>query len=302
MASLQHHVLARLIPLRRAAPVEDVDRLRRDLVEENRRRHDHPPARALKGRDVSIANDAGFPVFTLEREGTEPRRTLFYLHGGGFVHPSDPRHWLFATRLADAIGARLVFPAYPLAPEATVGTSYDAMLALFAQAAAASPDGVVLAGDSAGGGYALALAEGLRDRARAGDAVAPSHLVLLAPWVDLTEAPGTRAAAARDPWLSYEHLAHYAAFWAGSADPAALRDPRVSPGLGDLSDLPPALMFCGTRDLLQPGCDQLFTAGDEAGWSLEYAVTPEMLHVYPLLPIPEARAAFAHMVEFLQRP
>ena len=60
--------------------------------------------------------------------------------------------------------------------------------------------------------------------------------MLLAPWVDLTgSAPGTLEAAARDPWLSYDHLSVYASFWAGSADPAALADPRVSPGLGDLA-------------------------------------------------------------------
>jgi acetyl esterase/lipase len=158
-----------------------------------------------------------------------------------------------------------------------------------------SPDGVVLAGDSAGGGYALALAEALRDRAGA----QPERLVLMAPWVDLTgTTPGTREAAERDPWLSFPHLAVYAAFWAGSEDPERLADPRVSPGLGDLAGLPPALVLCGTRDLLQPGCDALFDRADEAGWHLEYAVVPGLIHVYPLLPVPEAREALRHIVDF----
>ena len=38
----------------------------------------------------------------------------------------------------------------------------------------------------------------------------------------------------------------YAGWWAGSPDD--LGRPEVSPALGDLSGLPPALMFCGTRD------------------------------------------------------
>jgi monoterpene epsilon-lactone hydrolase len=123
--------------------------------------------------------------------------------------------------------------------------------------------------------------------------------VLIAPWVDLTgRAPGTLEAAARDPWLSHPHLSIYATFWAGSEDPVALEDPRVSPGLGDLAGLPPALMLCGTRDLLQPGCDALFARADAADWSLEYVVAPGLLHVYPLLPVPEARDAFATIVDF----
>ena len=75
--------------------------------------------------------------------------------------PTDPRHWRFAVALADALGARAVLPAYPLAPEFTVDDSFDELVLLVEEVAAQSPGGVVLAGDSAGGGYALALAEAL---------------------------------------------------------------------------------------------------------------------------------------------
>lgn len=298
MPSLQHEALTWVIPLlRRNKSPHDVPALRAALVKDNRDRGDGPPRSVRKGRRVTIANDAGFPVYTLERPGPSPSRTVFYLHGGGFVHPSDPRQWAYAARVADAIGARVVFPLYPLAPEFSHRDSHDRLVDLFGQAAAASPDGVVVVGDSAGGGIALALALALRDRG----GVQPSHLVLIAPWVDLTgEAPGTAEAAARDPWLSYPHLSIYAQFWAGSEDPEDLRDPKVSPGLGDLAGLPPALMFCGTRDLLHPGCEALFSRADEAGWPLEFVVSEGLLHVYPLLPVPEAREAFAHVVGFLR--
>ena len=86
--------------------------------------------------------------------------------------------------------------------------------------------------------------------------------------------------------------------WAGTDDPARLAAPRVSPGLGDLEGLPPTLMLCGTRDLLQPGCDALFARAEEADWPMEYVVAPGLIHVYPLLPIPEAREAFGQIVHF----
>ena len=84
---------------------------------------------------------------------------------------------------------------------------------------------LVLAGDSAGGGFALALALTLRDRG----GPQPSHLVLHSPWVDLTTStPETAEFSARDPWLFLGKLATYAAWWAGSPDD--LGRPEVSPG------------------------------------------------------------------------
>ncbi len=297
MPSLHHTIVSWIVPfLRRNMSPEDVPAMRTKLTEENRLAQEGPPQDVRRTHEESISNIHGFPVFELwAAEVSAPGRAVLYLHGGAFVHPSDKRHWQFATRLADALEARTVLPAYPLAPEFSVEDSFEQMIEIFDEVAAVSPEGVVLVGDSAGGGYALALAEALRDRGGA----QPERMVLIAPWVDLTgEAPGTVEAAARDPWLSLPHLSIYASFWAGSEEREVLAGPRLSPGLGNLAGLPPTLMLCGTRDLLQPGCDALFDRADEADWPLEYAVAPGLIHVYPLLPIPEARAAFEHIVHF----
>lgn len=304
MPSLKHAVVSRIVPLmRRNLPVDDLPAMREALTRENRAVREGPPRDVRRRHEQVVSSDHGFPVHTLRRPARRlpqhPTRSVFYLHGGAYIRPSDPRHWRFATRLADALGAHAVLPLYPLAPEHTVEDSFEAMVEVFAEVAATSPDGVILAGDSAGGGYALALAQALRDRG----GPQPERLVLLAPWVDLTgDAPGTLEAAERDPWLSYDHLAVYASFWAGSEDPGALRTARVSPGLGELAGLPPALMLCGTRDLLQPGCDELFLRAEQAGWPLEYVVAPVLLHVYPLLPVPEAEVAFQQILRFCQEP
>ncbi len=297
MASLQHALASRIIPaLRRNMSPDDIPAMRAALTRNNRMAQEGPPKDVRRTHEESVSNVHGFPVFTLWGDGAETAdRTVLYLHGGSFVRPLHDRHWRFATRLADALDARAVLPAYPLAPEFTVDDSFEEMVGLFEDIASQSPEGVVLAGDSAGGGYALALAEALRDRGGA----QPDRLVLMAPWVDLTgTTPGVLEAAERDPWLSYPHLPIYASMWAGTDDPAKLAAPRVSPGLGDLEGLPPTLMLCGTRDLLQPGCDALFERAEEADWPMEYVVAPGLIHVYPLLPIPEAREAFGQIVHF----
>ena len=297
MPSLQHAVASRVIPiLRRNMSADDIPAMRAALIEANRATKEAPPKDVRRTHEETVGNVHGFPVFTLSRPGAKNSGpTVLYLHGGAYVRPADARHWRFVTRLADALDARAVLPVYPLAPEFTVEDSFDGMVELFEEVASQSPEGVILVGDSAGGGYALALAEALRDRG----GPQPDRLVLIAPWVDLTgTTPGTLEAAERDPWLSHPHLAIYASMWAGTDDPARLAAPRLSPGLGDLEGLPPTLMLCGTRDLLQPGCDALFARAEEADWPVEYVVAPGLIHVYPLLPIPEAREAFRQIVHF----
>ena len=158
---------------------------------------------------------------------------MFYLHGGGFMAPISAWQVRYAARLADAIGARVVLPDYPLAPEHSWRDSFGPITDLAARWAA-EPGGIVLAGDSSGGGYALAVGLALRDRG----GPQPTHLVLHAPWIDLTTStPETDAYDEVDPWLFKGKMRTYAQWWAGSPDD--LGRPEVSPGLGDLSGLPP---------------------------------------------------------------
>ena len=243
----------------------------------------------------ATVTDIGFPCHVLTPRGRPVTRTLYYVHGGGYMAPIDPFHVRYATRLADAIGARVVMPDYPLAPEHTWKDSHDALVDDAARWAG-SEGGAVLAGDSAGGGLALSMALSMRDRGLA----QPSSLVMHAPWVDLTTStPETFAADAIDPWLFIGKVQAYAAWWAGSDD--GLGRPEVSPALGDLTGLPRALMLYGTRDLLAPGCRLLARRAAEAGWDLTAIEEPDLIHVYGLLPfVPESARAFRQVTEFLR--
>ena len=236
-----------------------------------------------------------FPAYVVTPRRSDPRRTIVYLHGGGYVAGVDPFHVRYLTRLATALDARVVLPDYPLAPEHTWRDSHDLLADLTARWAEDSEE-TVLAGDSAGGGYALALAQTLRDRG----GPQADRVLLISPWVDLTtSAPETEEFNRTDPWLHLGKLQAYAGWWAGS--PADLGRPEVSPALGDLAGLPPTLMLCGTRDTLAPGCRLLARRAAEADWDLTYVEVGGLIHVYPLLPIiPEARHAWARTLEFLR--
>jgi epsilon-lactone hydrolase len=298
MPSRRHEVLAWAVPrLRRSRDLDHID-LERARIEKWHVGLDRSlPTRLVPRftrRFSVVEEDVGFPVHVITPRHVDPVRTVLYVHGGGFVAPIDPFHVRYVARLALALGARIVLPDYPLAPEHTWRDSFDTMTDLAARWAG-EPGGVVLGGDSAGGGIALALAQALRDRG----STPATRMLLHAPWVDLTTStPETAEVSAGDPWLFLGKLHAYAEWWAGS--PEDLGRPEVSPALGDLTGLPPTLMFCGTRDTLMPGCRLLARLADDAGWELTYVEVPDLIHVFPMLPfIPEARRAWKQTLEFL---
>ena len=293
MPSPQHQLLTRVIPvLRRRREVHAPDLVRRSVLDAQAAADPSPSRRVSRAVDVRRDEAFGLPVFEVSARGSRPTRSVLYLHGGGFVSGLDRLHWRYAARLARGLGVKVVLPAYPLTPTHTWQDALPPLLALFDEVAAGSPDGVVLMGDSAGGGLAVGLAQRLVARGGA----QPSHLVAFAPWVDLTgDTPGTEQAALDDPWLTLPKLRLYGEWW-GAGDPGSA---DASPLHGDLAGLPPTLLLCGTRDLLVPQSRLLADRAERAGTPLTYVEEPGLLHVYPLLPIPEARRAWRQVRAFL---
>ncbi|PVG82446.1 hypothetical protein DDE18_13360 [Nocardioides gansuensis] len=296
MPSLQHDALAALIPrLRRSRELDTEANERARVVAWHERLDRSLPTGAVPGfarRFSVVTEDIGFPSHVVTPRHLTPIRTIYYVHGGGFMAPIDAHHVRYATRLARALRARVVLPDYPLAPEHTWRDSHEALVA-HASRWADEPGGLVLAGDSAGGGLALAIAVAMRDRG----ATPATHLVLHAPWGDLTTStPETAEFDKVDRWLFLGKLHAYAVWWAGSE--ADLGRPEVSPALADLDGLPPGIMLYGTRDLLAPGCRLLARRAAESSWDLTVVEEPDLIHVYGLLPLlPEARRAFRQVVE-----
>ena len=294
MPSIRHQILARVITkVRKSSEVEDPDRAQRGKLAEQGKADTTPPTRVVNGCEVSMGDGYGFPIYDLKVSGTSPQRSVIYLHGGGYISHADRAHWKYVVTLARRLDARIIFPVYPVAPEFTWRDSHPQLLSLFEQVAIESPRGVTLAGDSAGGGYALAIAQQLALRA----GPQPTHVVLISPWVDLTNsAPDIAEASARDPWLKMSWLRLCARWWSGGDE---LTRAELSPLYGELSGLPPTLMFCGTLDTLYPACRQLAERARAQGWDLTYVEEPDLLHVYPILPIPEAKKALTYLVDFL---
>ena len=255
----------------------------------------HPLPDDVVVTDVSAG---GVPAHWLDAPGVDVGRVLLFLHGGGYEFGSLRSDGELAARLGRAGGMRVLFVEYRLAPEHPFPAAIDDVLAVWRwlrtdqRLSAAS---LAVAGDSAGGGLAVALLVATRD---AGDAV-PAAAVLMSPTVDLTSSGASMTERVDDDPISTPALLQQlAADYLAGADP---RTPLASPLFASLSGLPPLLVQVGTSDLLLSDSERLVAAATEAGVDARLEIGDGLPHVYQLmLGTPEAAEATERIGQFLR--
>lgn len=259
----------------------------------------HQPPSSLHDRfTVTERAYDGCPVYTVTSTAaaTPPRARIMYLHGGAFVHEITPYHWAFVGKLAERLHAEVTVPIYPLGPESTLRQIYAWLQPLHDEMAAAdvgSPFWIV--GDSAGGEMGIVLSQ---CAVRAGTPVA-GRLVPITPCVDSTmRNPDAREIArTTDPWLDVPGVIEIAKLICPDIE---VDDPLASPLYGEAEGLPPMLVFAAEYDLLSPDTRLFVKKAEEAGRSVELIEGKEMIHVWPIIPIPEAEVATTQIVEWLE--
>jgi monoterpene epsilon-lactone hydrolase len=291
MVSLKHRAMEWLVKRNPGELlVRDLEELRALRVLRQDEVGEAPPPELAERLDLSSYDHEGMAVHVLAPRGRPAERTIFYLHGGGYVGHADPQHWRYAERLSDHVSARVVMPAYPVAPRSTWREAHPLVAGLFRRVAAESPDDLTLLGDSAGAGFALALAQQMV----AESGPLPGRLVLISAWVDMSSRDLNLP---DDPWISRDYLALCARLWAGD-DPLTI--PALSPLLGSFDGLPPMLVLCGTKDVQLPQARALVAAAQAAGIPVTYVEERGLLHDYPVLNIPEARRALRQVGQFVR--
>ncbi len=222
-------------------------------------------------RDVRVSPRmlGSAPGETLQPSGPASQDgVILFLHGGGYCVGSLDSHRPLSATLAKASGLSVFALDYRLAPEHPYPAALNDAVSAYRALLDEGHTRIVLAGDSAGGGLALATALSLRD---AGLPPAAA-LLLISPWGDVGCSASTMASkAAVDPMLSQPSLQRWAAAYVGRVP---TDHPLCSPLFADLRGLPPVILQSGEDEILLDDTLRLEKA-------LTQAKVPVTLQVYP---------------------
>jgi epsilon-lactone hydrolase len=251
-----------------------------------------------RGTTVADQTISGVPAKLVSAGARRAPLTVIHFHGGGYCLGSARTARAWAAYLSAQAGCRVVLPEYRLAPENPYPAALaDARAVADALLREADPGSVVLSGDSAGGGLALALLLSMRDEGKD----LPAGCILLSPWLDLGR--DRRAPAdlvRRDVLLTPDWLDACARAY---ADPSAWTDQLVSPLHAAHSGLPPLLIQAATSELLAPDAALLAASASAAGVDVTYSRWPGLWHDFVLQPgmLAAADSALAQSAWFVSK-
>ena len=220
-----------------------------------------------------------------------------YFHGGAFINQPFPFHWKLLNKVAKETGMELWVPIYPKIPFHDAAYAYEELFKLYEVFVKTVEGKIIFMGDSAGGGIVLGLAQIIRDR---GLLMQPKELIMISPWLDVSMSlPEISKLEAKDPMLGEESLRVCGIYWAGKQDKYAA---MVSPLYGNINGLGNITLFTGTNDILNADARAFYKKVTEQNIVIDYVEKEELGHVYPLLPIKEAKDAVNKIIQICISP
>jgi monoterpene epsilon-lactone hydrolase len=224
---------------------------------------------------------------------------VYYLHGGGYISGSAKTNRPITVPLARRLKRRVFALDYRLAPEHRFPAAVDDAVAAYRWLVSTGIDAqfISVAGDSAGGGLALALVLALRDQSEK----LPSCVVCLSPWTDMTgSGESVGANSQRDAMFDGEDIGAYASAYLGSQ---SAETPLASPAFGDFAGLPPFYIEVGENEVLLDDARQVHDKARTAGVSSELRIVSGVPHGWQFgAPfVPEARESLATIAQFISR-
>jgi acetyl esterase/lipase len=238
---------------------------------------------------VTSATLGGVPAAEVTVDGIEPRHVVLYFHSGVYVLGDAASTAGLAAQVARRAQAKVISVDYRLAPEHPYPAAVDDALAAYQALLqrGTAPSAIAFAGESAGGGLAVATMVNARDRGLP----LPAAALTMSPYADLTLAGATMETKRKaDPLLSRESLAARVPDYTAGQDPAL---GLISPVFADLSGLPPLIIQAGSHEVLLDDAVRLARQAAIADVEVTLDITPGVPHVfqayYPILD--EAAAA-----------
>lgn len=239
-------------------------------------------------------------VFILTPKNIEKTElTILYFHGGSYMAEIMQEHWNFLEKVINSTGATVILPDYPLAPKHNYKDVFDMVVPLYNEIVSKiNLENLVVMGDSAGGGLALALEEKIvadtkslstqndSEEINQGeigmnqDYKLPAKTILISPWLDVRlENPKINEVKKLDKDLNKDTLKLAGIAYAGED---GLNSYLVNPIDGDLSKLKNITIFTGTHDILNPDVHILIQKAEEQGISINIKEYEGASHIWIL--------------------
>lgn len=255
-----------------------------------------PPTAVLKTCFVTKFQITGKNVFTLNPKMEKPSRHILYLHGGAYVQRFVKFHWHFLADLVNGANCTVTAPDYPLAPDHTYKDSFTMALILYKQLVESSDaSNIIIMGDSSGGGFALALAQKIRDEGLP----QPCLILLLSPWLDITLSnPDIEKLEQSDPFLERGSLQQAGKLYAGNTNPSHY---LLSPIYGSLKGLAQIILFAGGNEILVADTRKLRALANANGIQLSYYEYADMIHAWMFLGFPESKKAKQQIIDVIRQ-
>ena len=236
-----------------------------------------------------------FPAAWMLPEDQRRQGAILYLHGGGFTCGDLEYAKGFGAALAVQCGMKVFCPGYRLAPEhrfpAALEDALEAYRYLLDKGYPA--EHIALCGESAGGGLCYSLCLKLRQL----ELPMPGGIIALSPWTDLTASGASYEENRKaDPSMTAQLLDFFASAYTDDRT-----DPLVSPLFGELTGMPPSLIFVGGDEIMRSDAEELHKKLLAAGCDSKLTVTPDRWHGYLLYGLEEDKKDFAQINRFLSR-
>lgn len=275
--------------------------LRRTKTPEQARRDFDMVARlAFRGprRTASAMEIDGVSCLDVRPKGSTREGVLLYFHGGGYITGSARTHLPMIAHLAGRIGCRAVLPDYRLAPEHPFPAFFEDAIAVWngLRSEGVNATQILLGGDSAGGGLALALMANVL-----GEGERPAGLFAFSPWTDLTlSGASLRENAESDAILPAERIEELRSMVAPGH---RLADARLSPLFANFAGAPPVYMQASKTEILRDDTLRIEARLRESGAEVQVDLWPDAPHVWQLFRgwLPEADDALDRVSGFARR-
>lgn len=253
----------------------------------------------IKGISFKASDYREFYAEWVEIENAPEEKAVLYFHGGGFVMGNARSHRNIVGNFVKHLGIKALVFDYRLAPEhpAPAAVNDSAAIYCWLLEQGFKPENIAFAGDSAGGGIALATLLKCRD-----DGIPlPGVCAVFSPCTDMTisgESHKTREKS--DPCTPKGANETYTGYYVGDGNP---RHPYASPLFGDLTGLPPIIIQVGNNETLRDDSTCYAKKAKESGVDIQFKIWKGMFHSFPLLApmFPEASEALEEVCQFIRK-